>query len=195
MSKWSAQTKQRLVLLALGTTAVVGAIWFLVVMNLRTQLINKANQIEAVRSKLNVTRSGIKLAEKYHVELSRTGSLLGNYETLMAEGDLLRWVIKTLRPLQAQYDVNADFTPPQIGELNIPPKVPYKAATYTVVGKARFHEFGSFLAELENSSPFIRVKSLSLEATSSGIASANRSDKLTFKLEFSMLIRQKPVSP
>lgn len=196
MSKWSGQTKQRVTLLALGTIAVVGVIWFLIITNLRIQLKNNADKIEAVRRQLNYTRSGIRLAEKYNVELNRNRSLLDDYENQMAGGDLYRWVIKALRPLQAQYDVTViDFTPPQIAELNIPPKVPYKAATYTVAGQARFHEFGAFLAELENSSPFIRIKGLSLEATSSGLSAANRSDKLAFKLEFSTLIKQKPVNP
>jgi Tfp pilus assembly protein PilO len=196
MTRWSSQTRRRLVLLVLGTAAVVGIIWFLVIVNLQNQLKNKADKIHSVQKQLQVTRSSIVLAGKYNEELVRNGMILTNFEAQMAQGDLYRWMIKALRPLQNQFDVNIiEVTTPQITELNIPPKVPYKSANYTISGMARFHEFGAFLAELENSSPFIRVKSVTLEATSSGVANQALSDKLSFKVECSTLIKQKPAGP
>jgi hypothetical protein len=194
MTKWSGQTQKRVALLALGTAAVMGVIWFLVITRLQAGLKNQIDKVESVRRQLEVTQSGIRLAEKYNVELSSNGLALSEYETLMAQGDIYRWVISSLRPLQAQHDVTVlDFTPPQIGEFNLPPKVPYKAATYTIAGLARFHEFGAFLADFENSSPFIRIKSLTLEAVSPGAVTSTQSDKLSFKVEFSTLVKQKPV--
>jgi hypothetical protein len=192
MTRWSGQTRKRVALLTVGTAAVMGVIWFLIITRLQTGLKYQVDKVDSIKRQLNVTRSGIRLAEKYNVELGRNGVTLSDYEALMAQGDIYRWVISTLRPLQAQYDVTVlDFTPPQMGEFNLPPKVPYKAATYTITGQARFHDFGAFLAELENSSPFIRIKSLTLEAVSPGMASTTQSDRLGFKLEFSTLVKQK----
>jgi hypothetical protein len=73
--------------------------------------------------------------------------------------------------------------------LNVPPKVPYKASTFALVGTAYYHDFGAFLADLENSSPFIRLKSMSLESTSSGVEDPSTSDKLSFRVEFMTLIK------
>lgn len=188
--------RQRMAMLVLGTAAVVGIIWFLVILNLQNELKNKEDKLQAAKKQLEVTRSSIVLAEEYKEELVRNGRELTNFEDQMAQGDLYRWMLKSLRPLQTQFDVNVvEVTTPRITELNIVPKVPYKSANYTVSGSARFHEFGAFLAELENSSPFIRIKSVTLEATSSGVANPELSDKLSFRVECSSLIKQKPAGP
>jgi len=181
-------------LLAVGTAAVMGVIWFLIITRLQAGLKNQVDKVEAVKRQLEVTRKSIELGGRYHTEIGRNRDTLDDYELLMAQGDIFRWVMRALREIQSQYDVEVlEFTPPQIGEFNLPPKVPYKAATYTISGLASFHNFGGFLAELENSSPFIRIKSLTLEAVGSGVAATTQSDRLSFKLEFSTLIRQKPV--
>ena len=190
MIKWSGQTKRRLFMLLLGTIAAICAIWFLVILKLETQVKDKEDKIRSVQKNVEVTRSSIRLAEKYNDELERNGSILARYEGQMAQGDLYRWVINSLRPLQSQSDVEVkDFTLPQIADSTIPPKVPYKTATYTIGGFARFYEFGPFLAALENSSPFIRIKNITLEATSSGASNATEPERLSFKVEFSILVR------
>ena len=196
MSNWSSQTKRRVVLLAVGTVALLAGIWFLVIVKLQNELKDKADKIQSVKRQIEVTQTGVRLAEKYNNELDRNGLVLTDYETQMAQGDLYLWITKSLRPLQSQFDVTVtDVTFPRVGELNVPPKVPYKAASYTVNGTARFHEFGSFLAELENSSPFIRVKTVILDASASSVSSTNQSDRLGFKLEFSTLVNPKPGKP
>jgi hypothetical protein len=177
-------------MLLLGTIAAVSAIWFLVILKLETQVKDKEDKIRSVEKNIGVTHTSIRLAEKYNEEMERNGSVLTNYEAQMAQGDLYRWVIRSLRDLQLQSDVSVtDFTLPQITDSTIPPKVPYKSAAYTIGGVARYHEFGSFLAGLENSSPFIRIKNVTLEATSSGASNTDEPEKLNFKVEFSTLVK------
>lgn len=112
----------------------------------------------------------------------------------MAQGDLYRWVINYLRDMEKRRNVSiVEFGPPQLVELNVPPRVPYKAASYSIAGTAYYNDFGSFVADLENSSPFVRLKSLTLQSVAPGLASATAPERLTFRLEFITLV--KPAAP
>jgi Tfp pilus assembly protein PilO len=193
MSSWSVETRNRVLMLALATGVVLGVIWFFLINTLQASLGFRTAKIQAVQRQLQVMRTGIEKAEQYKDVIRRGGLLLGAYENQMAQGDLFRWAINSLREVQARHNVTiTTFNPPQLGQLNIPPKVPYTAGTYSIAGMARYHDFGSFLADLENSSPFIRIKSLALEATSSGVAEAERPDALLFRMEFVTLIKAAP---
>jgi len=111
--------------------------------------------------------------------------LLSGFENQMAQGDRYRWVLNWLRGFETRHKITVSSPPPpQLTELNVPPKVPYKAVVYSIAGTARYHDFGAFLADFENSSPFIRLNSVSLESAVSGVESPGSSDRLAFRIEF-----------
>jgi hypothetical protein len=76
--------------------------------------------------------------------------------------------------------------PTEVGAL---PRFPYKAALFNVRGTAYFHDLGKFLADFENSFPYIRVQNLELEpAASSSATSTGDAEKLAFRMEIVTLI-------
>ena len=187
MNRWSIETRNRVLALAVVTAVVLALIWFFVVGTLEDSLRVRREKIEVVQSQLNVKRAGIQRAEKYNDLIRRGGLVLSVYENQMAQGDLNRWEINWLNKLQKRHNITITrFGSHQPAQLTVPPRVPYKAATYSVEGNGRYHDFGAFLADLENYSPFIRLNSLSLDNTSSGVANT---DNLRFQLEFVTLIK------
>lgn len=195
MNKLTTEQRNQIILTAIGTLAVAALLWFSLIGALQAQLADQSNKIASARSQLDLVRTGIAKEQQFRQEAESGKRELGNLEKKMADGDLYRWVINFLRDIEGAHDVAiSDFGPPQIVEYSVPPRVAYKAANYSISGTAYYADFGSFLADLENSSPFVRVKNLNLQAVAPGYAASSASEKLTFRLEFLILIKS-PASP
>ena len=190
MNRWSPEARNRVILLTLFTAALLGILRFFLIGSLEESLQRTNQKIVLATQQLGVLRMAIEKAENYHAIIRRGGVELGNYEDHMAQGDTYRWMRNALLKLQERHNVTITaFPPPQDGQLSLPPKVPYKARTFVISGTARYHDFGAFLAALENSSPFVRLKALNLEATASGVEIAGEDDILIFRVEFLTLVK------
>jgi hypothetical protein len=190
MNRWSADTRNRMLLLALVTVGACALIWMGLVERLMSELRLREGRVVAAEKQLAATRAGIEMSHQDAEDLKRADELVATYEGQMAQGDLYRWVVKMMREVQAGRPVVFyEFEPPVVSDLNVPPRVSYKAATYTVTGVGSYKEFGAFLADLENHSPFVRLKSLTLEAAATGIAESDVDDTLSFRMEFVTLVK------
>ncbi|HXT42097.1 MAG TPA: hypothetical protein VN887_18965 [Candidatus Angelobacter sp.] len=195
MNKLSTEQRNQIILTAIGTLAVAALLWFSLIGALQAQLADQSDKIANARSQLNLVKAGIAKEQQFRQEAESGRRELGDLEKNMADGDLYRWVINFLRDVEGRHDIAiTDFGPPQIAEFNVPPRVAYKAASYSISGTAYYADFGSFVADLENSSPFVRVKNLSLQAVAPGYSASSASEKLTFRLEFQILIKS-PAPP
>lgn len=190
MNKWSVETRSRVTVLALGTIGVLALIWFFLIGRLEMRLGNRQEKIRFVQQQVKTTREMIQRAEKYDEEIRRSSLLLSGFENQMARGDTYRWLLNWLGGFEARHNITVSSPPPPLEtELNVPPRVPYKAIIYSFAGTAKYHDFGAFLADFENSSPFIRLNSLALESTSSGVESPASSGRLAFRIEFVTLLK------
>ena len=195
MNKWSIETRSRVIVLALCTTGLLALVWFFLIGRLEMRLENRQENTRQVQQKLKNTRELIRRAEQFDEEMERSSLLLSGFENQMARGDTYRWLLNWLASFEGRHNVTiASPPPPQPTELNVPPKVPYKAINYSFSGTASYHDFGAFLADFENSSPFIRLNSLSLESTSSGVENPASSGRLAFRLEFVTLLKSASAS-
>ena len=134
-------------------------------------------------------------------ELKKTQEVLQtrlqSIEEGMASGDMYSWIIQTMRKFCAGRNVEIpQFSREVTGEVGILPRFPYRAATFTVRGSAYFHDLGQFIADFENSFPYIRVQNLELEpggssaanSTSTAGTQSTDSEKLSFKMEIVALV-------
>jgi Tfp pilus assembly protein PilO len=190
MNRWSTETRSRVIVLTLGTIGVLALIWFFLISRLQMRLGNGKEKIRLVQQQLRSTRETIQGAEKLDEEIQRSSLLLSGFESQMSRGDTYRWLLNWLGSFEARHNITVfSPPPPQVTEMDVPPKVPYKAVIYSIAGTAKYHDFGAFLADFENSSPFIRLKSLALESTSSGIENAASPGRLAFRIEFVTLLK------
>ena len=113
----------------------------------------------------------------------------------MPTGDVYRWAIRSITSLQTNNVEIANLEPPRIGESTILPKVPYKTALLYVNGTAHYHDFGRFLANLENSFPHMRLQRLELDPMQFGEATSAGQEQLNFKLEIIALIKASVAEP
>jgi len=186
------EKRNKLILVVVATLLVVAGLYFLLIKRQNENLLRLANRKVEVQASRRHVLETIRRAAEIETELARSRKALTETEADIASGDLYSWVINTLREFKAAYRVNVpQFNP--IGpttDVNVLPQFPYKQATMSLAGTAHFHDFGRFLADLENQFPHIRVANLSLELNQS--PAAEDQETVSFKLDLITLVKTNP---
>jgi hypothetical protein len=193
MNSWSPERQRRLALLVVGTLVALALVWFGLISTLQAALKAKQTRIDSAQAQLNLTTRSAELADQYRQEVDAANLRLESLEGQMAHGDIYRWVVNRGADLQDQHDIYLSAPPPpRLIEVEAPPAVAYPAALYSLSGYGYFHNVGTFLADFENSSPFIRMKSFTIQATAPGLVGTREAEKLSFQMDFVTLVCTNP---
>jgi len=190
--KLSKEKQQYLLLIALGTVVVVVALYFAVMANQFEKIAALDKQIAEAAANVDKARKSINKANEIQEELDRLKATLADIETnnIPTQGNEYSWFVDTLRkfliPYQNQIDVPYRSRG-AIGEVGMFPVFPYKAATFSIRGTGTYHQFGRFLAELENKFQFFRVQKIILSPALS--ESPEQLQKLEFETDIVTLLR------
>ena len=184
--------RNKLVAVLVGTLAALAGLYFGLIKYQEHNLDHLKEKKQAVEARHRQVLDAIKHAQQIQTDLVTAKKALADAEADIASGDLYSWVINTLRDFKAKYKVNIPQFNPIAGtaEVNLLPNFPYKQATLSVAGTAHYHDFGRFLADLENQFPHIRVLNLSLELNQSPLA--EEQETVSFKLEIVTLVKTNP---
>lgn len=189
MKRLSKEKKQQLFLAVLVTAMALGCIWFFLIKAQRESLRRMDDRRTVAAQKVEQFKNAINRADQVEQELCEARKQLEKIEDNMATGDLYSWVINSVKGFKLGYKVEI----PQFSQIDGPKdvtllaKFPYKQASLTVSGTARFHEFGRFVADFENQFPYSRLVNLTLEPAS-GI-NAGEKENLSFKMEIATLVK------
>jgi len=192
-NKLPKEKRNHLVLVAVVTLAVLALLGFGLIKSQYSNLTKLAEKKQTVEAKLHEVEKSVKNAEQLEARLAETRTALTALENGMASGDLYSWIINTVRTFRADYGKVEipQFGPSAIAEeMNLFPKFPYKQATLTVAGKARYHDLGQFLADFENKFPHIRVLNLNLKLNPE--AGVGEKEKLAFTMDIVTLVKPTP---
>jgi Tfp pilus assembly protein PilO len=175
----------QMLMLVVGTGSAVALIWFAFLNPAISSLKTTNEQIAEWTGKLKTEKQHLSLAERFKKDVETATMNLQAMEEGMPEGDLYRWLIKILLPFQARHDVEfSSFEPPQVGDSNRWSNVPYKSSIFSVLGVATYHNFGRFLADFENTYPYLTLRALELEPSGANSGSSEEEKNLRFKMEF-----------
>jgi hypothetical protein len=192
MNKLPKDKRARIVLVGLATVLTGAALWVALISPLLDTANGVNRRIDDSRSKAELGAKSLASSNQVAVGLAAASGQLAKAETNMATGDLYAWMIQTMNRFKTPYAVDI----PQISrevpaEVGVFPNFPYRAAIFVVRGTGYYHDFGRFLADFENSFPYIRVQNLELD--SGGGFRVEDSEKLQFKMELVALVR--PMAP
>jgi hypothetical protein len=175
----------QMLMLIVGTGAAAALVWFTFLSPAISSLKTTSEQIAQWSGKLKTEKQHLGLAEKFKNDVETATMKLQAIEEGMPQGDLYRWLIKILLPFQSRHEVEfSSFEPPQMGDFNRWPNVPYKSSIFSVAGVATYHSFGKFLADFENSYPYLTLRALELEPSGANSGSSEDERNLRFKMEF-----------
>lgn len=188
MSKLSKEKQKQLALVVTCTALTLGALGYFLVKGGYERLSDLNKKKIATAEKLAQMESSVKRSKEVEKVFNETAQSLSEKEATMAAGDLYSWMFTTVRRFQRSYKVEIpQISPVATAEVNFLPKFPYKQATVVVGGTAHYHELGRFIADFENTFPYMRISNLTLDLNSSPTTSDH--EKLAFKLEITSLIK------
>src|SRR5437667_4672765 len=160
MARLSKDKRDKLILVAVGTIAVVAGLWHGVMKRRTEQLALTDSRLGKAVEKLERAKKMVARAAQAEAEVEAATRKLKAIEETMACGvDLYSWSWSFLREKAIPgHAVNViDVTRPGKGEVRLLPEFPYEAATFTLKGNVFYHDFGKFLADIENHFPYFRV--------------------------------------
>jgi len=184
------EKRDRLFLIALGTIVILIALWYGLISTQKKSLVNLRNRTGEQRDKVGSAQRLIASTSDLQKNLEVTTEKLRSVEQGMASGDMYSWIIQTVNRFRADRKVDIpQFSREVATEVSVLAKFPYKAALFNVRGSAYFHDFGKFIADFENTFPYLRVQNVELEpAASSSATSTGDAEKLAFKMEIVTLV-------
>ena len=192
LRKLPREKRNKLIGVVVGTVLIVAAAYFLLIQHQHQNLVRLAQKKLEVQASQRRVLDAVHHASQIETDLATAKKALADAEADIASGDLYSWVINTLRDFKSRHRVNIpQFNP--IGataDVILLPNFPYKQATLSLAGTAHFHDFGHFLADIENQFPHNRVLNLSLELNQS--PAAEDQETVSFKLDLVTLVKTNP---
>ena len=193
MNKLSKQKRDQLILVTIGTLVVCGALWYLLVMSLNESLTEVKKQNKELADKIGNAEIELKKAPQIEHDYIAGSNLLSTIEVPMPSGDMYSWVITTINNFKEPYkDISIpSFSQAQMGDVEMFPSFPYKAATFHIKGSGHYDDYGRFVADFENHYPFFMVENIELTPTRQPIS--DDPEKLDFSMDVVALV--KPTGP
>jgi roadblock/LC7 domain-containing protein len=184
------EKKERIALIAIGSLVVLIAAWYGMIGAQKRKLAESLKNVGEQQTRVDNGHRLLTAKADVERRVAACAQKLENIEADMATGDMYSWIILKVNKFKAGYKVAIpQFSREVTGEVGVLPKFPYKAATFNVRGSAYFHDFGKFLADFENTFPYLRVQNLELEpAGTTSATSTEDPEKIAFRMEIVALI-------
>jgi Tfp pilus assembly protein PilO len=183
--KWLPKDRQNPFIIVVLTTAAVLVLIYFFLIGTQHGLLSKiaANRL-AAEKKLQDMDNTIKNADLTAKHLEVFKADLVHAEMDMASGDLYSWTYSTMRQFKSAYKVELpDIGAPKLGQVDLLPAFPYSQITFTISGKAYYHELGKFVADFENAFPHARLVNLNVTPV------AGDTETLTFNVDVIALVK------
>jgi Tfp pilus assembly protein PilO len=174
MNKLSKDKRNKLLAIAGGTAVVLGLFWYFVISSQRNYVKETATKSEAVQDKINRAQKLINAEPVYAPAVEPRTESLANIEKEMAPpppASKLEWISRIVSDFSRAYNVEASrYQNEQLVEWEPVPRFPYKSVILGITFKARYHDFGKFLAAFENKYPYMTVLIVQLTPSDAGIS-------------------------
>ena len=193
MNKLPKEKRDQLIIVTLVTVLVVFALWYLVIGMQSASLTDTRKKTVELRKKISDARELAKKGPKYEAELKEVQDKLAAIEANMLP--VGNEYIKLLNTLNAavrtsKVGFEGELPQPLIGNTeDLFPDFPYKSAVFMDTSfYAYYHDFGKFLADMENNFPYMRVQVSSVRH----LEAAKDPEKLHIKLKIIALVQPAP---
>jgi Tfp pilus assembly protein PilO len=169
VNKLSKAQRDQLIGIAFGTVALMAALWYFGVTAMQSDLAATQRKSTEMRQKLHDAEALMRRGDEISATLHSRSELLAKREAGLApDRDSYAWLINTVNAfIQSRKGVNIDtYSQPEISDVGIIPRFPYRWATFRLKGTGYYHDFGKFFADFENAFPYFRIQNLNISANS-----------------------------
>jgi len=184
------EKRDRLILVCLGTVAVLAGLYYGLISFQQRSLQEMARLQAEQEIRLSNAQRLAGNSPQIQQNLAAAVGKLKAIEATMPAGDMYSWVIQTVNAFKEKYQVDIpSFSREVPSEVGMFAKFPYRAAIFNLRGTAHFHELGRFVADFENTFPYMRIQNVELDPASASNASVQSDqEKLAFKMEIVTLV-------
>lgn len=204
------EKKERLILIAVGTVVLMVGVYYGVIRSQRESLDVLARKKVDEENRIASSQRMAATLNDLQAKLAAAQKDVSSIENTMASGDMYSWIILTMNSFKENggYKVEIpQFSREVTTDVGIMARFPYRAAVFHLRGTAFYHDFGKFVADFENTFPYMRIQNIYLEPAGSSAATAlatpgaaagnapadENAEKLAFKMEIVTLV--KPNTP
>jgi Tfp pilus assembly protein PilO len=181
------EKQNQLIVVIIGTVAVLVAIWFLFISPRYIALRQARKTITEKQRQFQMMTDTVKNVGDTSNELQNVSATLAHDESDVASGDPNVWIYDLVRHFKDDYKVDIAVSgQASISDVDLLPNFPYKQLTVPVNGTAYYHDLGNFIANFENTYPHIRLVNLSIAPTQGA------DEKLSFQMQIVALIKSNP---
>jgi Tfp pilus assembly protein PilO len=170
MTKLTKTQRDQLLGVAMGAVAVMGALWYFVVMAQQRELDTIKKNTNKITDTLKNGELKIRSGAQIGLQLTNEVEILQKREAELAPGhDPYSWMIAKIGQfILPRKGVNIrSISQAEISEKNIFRNFPYKWAIFHIKGVGYYREFGKFFADFENTFPYYRIQNV--EISSAGV--------------------------
>ena len=190
------EKRNRIVLVVLGTVTVLMALWLGLISFQNAAIANIVKATSEQQTKVGNAQRLVTSGTQIQTDLEVVNKRLKAIENDMSSGDKYSWIIQTINDFLAKNNYRdthkveiPQFSREVPSEVGMFVKFPYQAVIFTIRGTAYFHDFGKFLADFENTFPFLRVQNIDLDPSAvSVVTNGGDPEKLSFKMEIVALV-------
>ena len=176
--------------LVLATVAVMGGLWYTLIRPQEVKLGAQKILVNEAGEQVKTVKHNAELMAKYEKDARIAKKALDSLESKLAAGDVYRWVIRTFSDEQKFPNVElSNFEPPAVNEPTKETRVHYRVASFSIAGVALYHDFGKYLANLENGFPNMKIQKLELESSHPGETGADDAEKLNFRILVNLFVK------
>ena len=188
------EKRDRLIMIAVGALVIMIAMYYGVIRIQRQTLEELAKKHGDEDRRVSNGQRLAATTGELQQKLDTTQGKLKTIESAMASGDMYSWIILTMNSFKENggYKIEIpQFSREVPSDVGLLATFPYRAAVFHVRGTALFHDFGRFIADFENTFPYMRIQNIDLEPSSSSLGNTTSpevGEKLSFKMEIVTLV-------
>jgi Tfp pilus assembly protein PilO len=198
MNKLSKDKRDKFILTVIGAAGIIAVLYFLVITDQQAELVSTDMRISALKVKRDSSDRQTKRAAQTQAELDAAKKAL-----VLKERDMPRpntdhvWFLNIMAERRNRYNGRLDvdeIKTPEAVDAGVLPNFPYRALAMSVTMVGTYQDCGAFIADLENSYPYMRVQLQNVVPELRSSAPGARSnpgeeDKLRFQYRVITLVK------
>jgi len=164
MNKLSKDKRDKLLLVCIGVVGILSVLYFLVLTDMKDEHAILNTKIFSLKDKIDKSERLMKRQGDLQAHLEQLHKALDERQAQMPRPNEDHvWFLRIMEDRRTKYnlDISDIHTPEQV-DPGVLPKFPFKGVSFNVVLVGGYADFGRFLADFENSYPYMRVQILNI---------------------------------
>jgi Tfp pilus assembly protein PilO len=193
MPRLTKEKRDRLIMIGVVALVVCLGIWYLMIRTSKATL--KENQQQKAKLLENIRMANLRVKElpRYQEQLTNLQERLGAIEKeMLPVGRELTALNAHIEQVRARHKVQfkSEVSPPFHSTVELLPEFPYGSASFGCTFYGGYHDFGKFLADLENTYTNMQFLITSIQPTKQPEQRAVGEEDLRFDLRIVALVQQ-----